>query len=94
VAQAVCSPVRNPLGRGIRAGNRLLRTRAMRRGMRALARRAGGGTPAWTWTLAEGPWFDNAIATLEVDGPAARVTWETPLPGAQDLAVLGSAGLA
>jgi hypothetical protein len=94
VAQAVCSPVRNPLGRGIRAGNRLLRTRALRRAMRALARRAGVGPPAWSWGLTDGPWFDNAIATLEVDGAAARVTWETPCAGAEDLAVLGSAELA
>jgi hypothetical protein len=94
VAQAVCSPVRNPLERKIRVGQRLMLTRPVERAMRALAARAGVGQPAWRWGLTDGPWFDNAIATLEVDGPSARVTWERPCPGAQDLEVLGSAVLA
>jgi hypothetical protein len=28
------------------------------------------------WRLSHGPWFDNAVATLVVDGPRASVRWE------------------
>jgi hypothetical protein len=68
VYQAVCSPLRNPLDsrerRAIRAG---LSPAAALAG-RALAKAAGVGPEPLTWTIEEGPWFDNQIATLDLDG--------------------------
>jgi hypothetical protein len=33
-----------------------------------LARAARVEDPAIGWRIAEGPWFDNQVATLEIDG--------------------------
>jgi hypothetical protein len=85
VAQAVCSPVRNPLERPIRWANAVLRTRGAVRATRALARRAGVRPPAWRWALTEGPWFENAIATIDIDGERAEVRWETPVRRGDDV---------
>jgi hypothetical protein len=68
VYQAVCSPLRNPLDsrerRGIRAGM----SRPAERVGAALARAAGVAGDGVRWTIDEGPWFDNQVATLELDG--------------------------
>lgn len=45
--------------------------------MELLASRARVPWPPFRWTIAEGPWFDNAIATLEIDGRQAKLRWET-----------------
>ena len=36
--------------------------------MRALAGAAGSADPGLRWRLAEGPYFDNQVATLRLDG--------------------------
>jgi hypothetical protein len=46
---------------------------------RRLARAAGVPEEPLSWTLTEGPWFDNQIATLELDGRRARVRLETAI---------------
>ena len=49
--------------------------------MRGLARLAGVGDPSVRWRYAhEDPWFDNQVATLELDDRHARVVLEKTLP--------------
>ncbi|MGH2987628.1 MAG: alkaline phosphatase D family protein [Solirubrobacterales bacterium] len=76
VHQAVCSPFRNALDdrerRVIEAGN-------SRRGLlvgRALARLAGVRREPIRWRLIEGPFYDNQVATLTIDGRAAEIKLE------------------
>ena len=33
--------------------------------------------PPLTWKVLKGPWFDNNLATLEVDGRGLRLWWAT-----------------
>jgi len=81
VFQAVCSPYRNPLDekerRAIRAGF----TRPFVAAMRALGRRAGVRDPGIRWRLAEGPYFDNQVATLRLDGRSAVMQLDKTAPG-------------
>ncbi len=74
--QAVCSPIRNTLPqweRWVAATT----AHGLARPMELLASRARVPRPPFRWTIAEGPWFDNAIATLEIDGRQAKLRWET-----------------
>ena len=49
--------------------------------MRALARAAGVEDPPVRWRYAhDEPWFDNQVATLELDGRRARLVLEKTLP--------------
>jgi PhoD-like phosphatase len=81
VWQAVCSPFRNPLGKGER---RMMRTAASDAGSkvtRALARLAGVGPPPVRWRYAhEEAWFDNQVASLELEGSRAKFTLEKTEP--------------
>jgi hypothetical protein len=74
--QAVCSPIRNTLPRWER-WMAATTAHGLARPMELLASRARVPKPPFHWTIAEGPWFDNAIATLEIDGPRANLRWET-----------------
>jgi hypothetical protein len=44
------------------------------------------------WGLTEGPWFANALSTIEIDGRSATVSWEAAT-GQTELAELGRASL-
>ena len=68
VYQATCSPLRNPLDSHERHGIRLAMSKPAARIGAALARAAGVQEEPATWTVEEGPWFDNQVATLELDG--------------------------
>ena len=84
VHQAVCSPVRNPVNRKLQTGDRFART-AVGRGIgRLLARSAGVKPPAVTWRVDHGPWFDNEIGAVELEGRTARFRLERALPGDPD----------
>jgi len=76
VYQAVCSPFRNSLDAHERHAIRL----ALRRGpvavARALARAAGARDPEIRWRFVEGPFFDNQVATIEIDGRHASMKLE------------------
>ncbi|HLM30608.1 MAG TPA: alkaline phosphatase D family protein [Solirubrobacterales bacterium] len=76
VWQAVCSPFRNALNRHerfiVHAGN----TRAGALLGRGLAQLAGVAREPVRWRLVEGPFYDNQVATLELEGPRARVRLE------------------
>jgi hypothetical protein len=81
IYQAVCSPYRNPLDakerRVIKAGF----TRPFIAAMRALAGAAGASDPGLRWRLAEGPYFDNQVATLRLDGREASMKLDKTVPG-------------
>ena len=69
VWQAVCSPYRNPLEKKERDQIRIGWSRAFELFTRALARLAGVPDPGIGWRMVgDGPWFDNQVATLIVDG--------------------------
>jgi hypothetical protein len=33
--------------------------------------------PPFRWSMTDGPWFDNAIAVVDLDGRRGRVSWLT-----------------
>jgi hypothetical protein len=84
VYQAVCSPYRNPLDaherRAIKAGF----TRPFIAAMRGLAGWAGVSDPGLRWRLAEGPYFDNQVATLRLDGRRATMQLDKTVPGEEE----------
>ncbi len=84
IYQAVCSPYRNPLSRRerrvIRAGFGTTFTRIAA----ALARSVGAPDPGIRWRLRGGPYFDNQVATLHVDGRRATLRLDKTIPGDRD----------
>jgi hypothetical protein len=78
IYQAVCSPFRNPLNKRERATIKIAASRPAGALVHALAKTAGVRHPDMRWRLAggRGPWFDNQVATLELDGRRARLLVE------------------
>ncbi|WP_198345756.1 alkaline phosphatase D family protein [Nocardiopsis gilva] len=76
ITQLVCSPTCNrlpPLMRRLTS----LSTLRLAGGVGAvLSRLAGVRRPPLSWRLAEGPKYQNALATLVLDGRRAEVCWE------------------
>jgi hypothetical protein len=69
VYQAVCSPMRNPLDARERRAIKSMFTPPVRVLTRALARAAGVADPSVRWrVVGDGPWFENQLATLQIDG--------------------------
>jgi hypothetical protein len=68
VYQATCSPLRNPLNSHERRGIRAAMSRPAARIGEALARAAHVPEESVRWSIQEGPWFDNQVATIELDG--------------------------
>jgi hypothetical protein len=56
------------VNQAIRTADRFARTRAGRWVGRRLARSAGVPQPQVRWDLDQGPWFQNQIAALELEG--------------------------
>ena len=77
IYQAVCSPIRNPLPRMFRYANVVASFGVAGIVGRALATTAGLPKQRARWELSQGPLFDNAIATLDLDGRKAVLRWET-----------------
>ncbi|WP_139982597.1 alkaline phosphatase D family protein [Nocardioides litoris] len=81
IMQAVCSPIRNPLSRKWRFATAVL--------VYGLAGPIGLGLKRlrkvpdapFGWSIVEGPWFDNNLATVEVKGRGLRMWWATGRPG-------------
>ncbi len=84
VFQAVCSPIRNPLTRVLRYANVVGQFGVARLIGHVLARAARVPRSSLEWSINEGPWFDNVLATLELEGRAATVRWEAPEGGEDD----------
>lgn len=80
MVQAVCSPMRNPLGQRER---RIMRAALSKTGTaftRFLARAAGVKKPPIDWEFIGPPTFDNQIGTIEIDGRTASVRIEKTSP--------------
>jgi hypothetical protein len=73
VYQAVCSPYRNALDNRERRSIRAGLSRPAELVTRALARSAGAGDPGIRWRFSEGPFFDNQVATLRLDGRSSEL---------------------
>ncbi|HET8813776.1 MAG TPA: alkaline phosphatase D family protein [Solirubrobacterales bacterium] len=81
VYQAVCSPYRNPLDQKER--------RVVRWGFgwpltalaQLLARAARADDPGIRWRTLEGPYFDNQVATIHIDGRDAWIRLDKTVPG-------------
>src|ERR671911_448561 len=81
VFQAVCSPFPNALDSHERLGVRIGMSRPGRLLGESLARAAGGDDPGIRWRGAQGPFFDNQVATLRLDGRAATLRLDRAVPG-------------
>ncbi|MDO9378327.1 MAG: alkaline phosphatase D family protein [Nocardioidaceae bacterium] len=82
--QAVCSPIRNPLPRAMRAAQTFANRPLGSRLGRALARSAKVPDPPFDWSTSAGPWFENQLASVRVRGRDLDLRWEgarTPEPG-------------
>jgi hypothetical protein len=78
VHQLTCSPVHNVVDWFIRPGFRLGWSRRIARLTRWWAERAGVPPVEVAWHKLVGPVFGNTIATLELDGRHAEVTFAQP----------------
>ncbi len=77
ILQAVCSPIRNPLPRGMRMAMAAVASALTLPVGRRLSRAAKVPPPPFEWRTLAGPWFDNSIATLEDGDDGLVLTWET-----------------
>jgi hypothetical protein len=84
VAQAVCSPYRNPLDERERQVVRAGFSRPFSAFARALAMSAGAPDPGIRWRLLEGPYFDNQVGTVRLDGRNATVRLDKTIAGERD----------
>jgi hypothetical protein len=85
VYQAVCSPLRNPLDARERRVIKAAMTRPAHALARALARGAGVDDPPVRWRLVDdGPWFDNQVGTLRIEGRRIEMTLDKARPGDSD----------
>jgi hypothetical protein len=78
--QATCSPFRNPLDEHERASIRFSCSRAGTVVGQLLARAAGVGDPPVRWRFRHGPYFDNQVGFLELDGRRSRLWLEKTVP--------------
>jgi hypothetical protein len=76
VYQLTCSPVRNGVPWFMEYVFALGWRQTLDRVGRGLARRFGVADPPLAWSPIGGPWFGNAVATLEISGRDARMRVE------------------
>jgi PhoD-like phosphatase len=84
VYQAVCSPYRNPLDGRERTAIRAGFSRPFTALTRGLARLSGAPDPGLRWRLIEGPYFDNQVATLRLDGRKAIARLDKTVAGEEN----------
>ncbi|HET8863771.1 MAG TPA: alkaline phosphatase D family protein [Solirubrobacterales bacterium] len=84
VLQAVCSPYRNPLDERERKVVRAGFGRPLQSLARGLRRLAGAPDPGIRWRLLEGPYFDNQVGTVRLDGREAIVRLDKTVAGEKD----------
>jgi PhoD-like phosphatase len=91
VWQAVCSPYRNPLEKKERQSIRIGMSRPFEVATRGLAHLAGVRDPGIGWRMiGDGPWFDNQVATLIVDGRRIDMRLDKAVPVDENSAKLES----
>jgi hypothetical protein len=77
IHQAVCSPLRNALPNEKSHLQHLAWTKPAVLAGRLLSRLAGIEATGVTWRLThDHPWFQNQVATLQLDGQSSRITFE------------------
>ena len=76
IVQAVCSPIRNPLPRFFRFLTAVLAYGVAGPVGRLVSRTARVPRVPFHWKKLAGPWFDNAIATLEDRDEGLLLRWE------------------
>jgi len=81
IYQLVASPMRNRLEPPYGAALRASLSPAARLLTGALARSAGAPRPAVRWRLTHGPWFENHVADLALDGQHASLAVREAPPG-------------
>jgi PhoD-like phosphatase len=81
VYQAVCSPYRNPLDGHERLAIKAGFSRPFTAAMKALAGAAGAPDPGLRWRLADGPYFDNQVATIRLEGREATIKLDKTVDG-------------
>jgi len=84
VVQAVCSPYRNPLDEKERRVVRAGFSRPFAAAARGLARLVGAPDPGLRWRTVEGPYFDNQVGTVHLDGRHATVRLDKTVAGEED----------
>jgi hypothetical protein len=77
VLQTVCSPIRNPMPRRARSATRAASHRASGWLTSLAVRAARVPAPPISWSITHGPWFDNCLAALEIQGRDMHLSWET-----------------
>ncbi|HEU4810668.1 MAG TPA: alkaline phosphatase D family protein [Nocardioides sp.] len=75
ILQAVCSPIRNPLPPAMQRVTAMSARRRAASFARRLARWAGVTESPLDWEMTAGPWYDNNLATLELDPDGMRMWW-------------------
>ncbi len=81
VYQATCSPFRNPLDEHERRSIRFACGRGGTLVGKLLARAAGVGDPPVRWRFThDGPFFDNQVCFLELDGRSSRLWLQKTVP--------------
>ena len=81
ILQAVCSPYRNPLGPRERRLMRATTNRGLFALWRLIGRLAGVGDPPVGWRMTHGPWFDNQLGWLELEGREATLRLQRSVQG-------------
>jgi len=84
VVQAVCSPYRNPLDEKERRVVRAGFSKPVEVLARGLARAAGAPDPGIRWRCLEGPYFDNQVGTIRLDGRSSIVRLDKTVAGEED----------
>jgi hypothetical protein len=77
ILQAVCSPIRNPLSRNMRFATAVLSYGVAGPVGRLASRSTRVPDAPLTWRYAEGPWFDNNLACLQLAGRSLKMWWVT-----------------
>jgi hypothetical protein len=81
VYQAVCSPYRNPLDENERRVVRAAFGKPLTALAALLARASGAPDPGIRWRTLDGPFFDNQVASLHIDGRQAWARLDKTVPG-------------
>jgi hypothetical protein len=84
VYQAVCSPYRNPLDAKERRAIQIGFSRPFTAFARGLAHLSGAPDAGIRWRLLEGPYFDNQVATLRLDGRKAFARLDKTVAGDEE----------
>jgi hypothetical protein len=88
VYQAVCSPYRNPLSKKEQKVVRAGFSRPLAAIARGLASLAGAPRPGIRWRTREGPYFDNQVATLRLEGRGAKMRLDKTVADEEDQTAL------